>query len=376
MQFIIQREALLKPLQRIHGALDKRQTLPILGNILVVVKNQRLSLTATDLEIEMIARVALTEPAQNGEITIPGKKLIDICKALPEKAAITFTLTDNKIIVKSQRSRYVMACLPAKDFPNVEESPGDVELSVPQAILRKLLDFTCFAMATQDVRYYLNGLLIVFEKNEMRVVAADGHRLATMSHAFSAKFLESPLKVIVPRKAVLEMQRLFAEGEEEIGLVLGKNHLRAISTQVSFVTKLIEGKFPDYSRVMPTKGQCLIVAREPFRQAVMRASVLFSDKYRGVGLQFHPNLLKIIAVTTDKDEVEEELEIAYEGPVLEIGVNASYLLEYLNVVEAEAMIKITFSSPNQVILFEAQSQQGGTCDNTSHHAYAVMPMRL
>ncbi len=371
MQFTIQREALLKPLQRIVGALDRRQTLPILANILVVVKNQRLSLTATDLEIEMIARVALTEPAQNGEITIPGKKLNDICKALPENALITFSFNENKVIVRANRSRYVIACLPAKDFPNVEESPGDVELSIPQNILRKLLDSTCFSMATQDVRYYLNGLLMVFENEGLRVVAADGHRLATMSHAHSAKFLSAPRQVIVPRKAVLELQRLFAEGDEEIGLVIGKNHLRAVSTQVSFVTKLIEGKFPDYSRVIPTTGQHFTVPREPLRQALMRASVLFSDKYRGVGLQFQPHLLKIIAVTTDKDEVEEELEIAYSGPVVEIGVNASYLLEYLQVVKEEA-IKITFSSPNQVILFEALT----TADNAGHHAYAVMPMRL
>jgi len=366
MQFTISREALLKPLLRVAGAVEKRQTLPILANILVSVKNQLLSLTGTDLEIEMIARIPLTQTSVAGMTTIPGKKLIDICKALPDTAQISFELTDNKVAVRANRSRYVLACIGGENFPRVEEMPGDVELSVSQATLRQILDLTSFAMAHQDVRYYLNGVYLIFSEQAIRAVATDGHRLATIALPIKAPHITEPLAVIVPRKAILEMQRLFQEGEEEIGLVIGKNHLRAVMTQSSFITKLIEGKFPDYRRVMPqgSKGQQVLVAREPLRQALLRVSALFSDKYRGVGLQFSPQLLKIVAVTADKDEVEDEIEIPYNGPSIEIGVNASYMIEFLSIIKAEH-VSMTFSDPNQVVLLEAEELQ-----------YVVMPMRL
>lgn len=373
MQFTIHREALLKPLQRVAGAVERRQTLPILANILVVVKSQLLSLTGTDLEVEMIARIPLTLPAESGAITIPSKKLMDICKALPEQAAISFELVENKVVVRSGRSRYSLACLPAENFPKVEESPGDVEISVPQAILRQLLDVTCFAMAHQDVRYYLNGVCMVFNQDEIRMVATDGHRLATMALGVRSHLAQF-LSVIVPRKAVLEMQRLFAEGEEEIGLVIGKNHLRAVTTHSSFITKLIEGKFPDYQRVLPaTPGSYFVVSREQLRQALLRVSALFTDKYRGVGLQFSSNLLRIIAVTSDKDEVEDEVEIIYDGPSLEIGVNASYLIEYLNIIKSDT-VKVAFTDPSHVILFETTLNESSPPPGL--HSYVVMPLRL
>lgn len=373
MQFTIHREALMKPLQRVQGVVERRQTLPILANILVVVKSQLLSLTGTDLEIEMIARIPLSLPSTAGATTIPSKKLMDICKALPDQAAISFELLDNKVVVRSGRSRYSLACLPAENFPKVEESPGDIELSVAQGVLRQLLDATCFAMAHQDVRYYLNGVLMVFSQDELRMVATDGHRLATMALPVRVH-LAQPVSVIVPRKAVLEMQRLFAEGEEEIGLVIGKNHLRAVTTHTSFVTKLIEGKFPDFRRVLPaSEGHHFMVPREQLRQALLRGSALFSDKYRGIGLQFSPNLLRIIAVTTDKDEVEDEVEITYQGPSLEIGVNASYLIEYLGIIKTE-MVKVAFTDPGQVILFETMMEESAA--PSARHSYVVMPMRL
>lgn len=365
-QFSIQREALFKPLQRVAGALEKKQTSPILSNVLVTVKNQLLALTATDLEIEMVARVPLVAPASPFTTTIPGKKLIDICKALPEDANMTFELVDNKVIVRANRSRYTLACLPSENFPRVEESSGDVELSIPQALLRQLLEVTSFAMAHQDVRYYLNGVLMVFEGNSVRMVATDGHRLATMALPSRIQ-IEQPLSVIVPRKAVFEMQRLFAEGEEEIGIVIGKNHLRAVTPHSSFITKLIEGKFPDYHRVLPKKetGSTICVPREALRQALLRVSALFTDKYRGVGLQLASNLLRIVAVNQDKDEVEDELEINYSGEPLEIGANASYLIEYLNIIKSD-VVNIVFASPHHAVLFESDSG----------HAYVVMPMRL
>lgn len=375
MQFTIQREVFLKPLQRVAGAVERRQAMPILANLLVVVKSQLLSLTGTDLEIEMIARLPLSLEAQAGRTTVPGKKLIDICKALPENALISFELVDQKMIVKAGRSRYTLACLAPENFPQVEESVSDLELSVSSSLLKQALDATCFAMAHQDVRYYLNGLLMTFSANEIRMVATDGHRLATTTLPLKSH-LTQPLSVIVPRKAVVEMQRLFAEDEEAISLVIGTNHLRTISKQTSFITKLIEGKFPDYQRVLPgAGGNVLTLLREPLRQALLRVSALFSDRYRGVALQFSTNLLRIVAIAPDKDEVEDELEITYTGPTVEIGVNASYLIEYLNTVRSE-QVRLTFTEGDQVILFETDPCVSGSENGQGQHAYVVMPMRL
>lgn len=370
MQFTISREALLKPLQRVASVAERRQAMPILANILVVVKNQLLSLTATDLEIEMIVRIPLTMGAQPGMVTIPGKKWMDICKALPEQANLTLELIDQKVILRSGRSRYTLACLEAENFPQIEESVGNVELAISQQVLKELLDFTAFSMAHQDVRYYLNGVFLSLRPDEIRMVATDGHRLATISLPLAIN-LPHPVGVIIPRKAVMEMQRLYGEGEEEIGLVVGKNHLRSITPQASFITKLIEGKFPDYQRVVPASGgHELEIAREPLRQALNRVCALFTDKFRGVGLQFNPGVLRIIAVTPDKDEVEDELEIAYQGESLEIGVNASYLLEYLNIIHSDT-VQISFQDANQPILFKSQLGK-----MNGQHLYVVMPMRL
>jgi len=370
MQFTIQREALLKPLQRVAGAVEKRQQMPILSNVLVVIKNQLLSLTGTDLEVEMTARVPLSHPAEEGAIAIPGRKLIDICKALPEQSMLTFTLSDSKMQVRSHRSRYTLLCLPAENFPRVEEAQGEIELSLPQSTLRQLLEATSFAMAHQDVRYYLNGVCMQFGPDGMRLVATDGHRLATIALPLSFSHLTENTSIIVPRKAVAEMQRLFAEEEEEIGVVIGKNHLRMVMPHFSFITKLVEGKFPDYRRLLPQgkEGQHVVLSRESLRQTLVRVAALFSDRSRGVGLQFSQGLLRVIAVTPDKDEVEDEMEIIFEGEAIEIGINVSYLIEYLSFLKSES-VKVSFTDSNQVILFEAAIEQG-------QHAYIVMPMRL
>lgn len=373
MEFTLSREMLIRPLQRVVGAVDKRQVTPILANILVTVKNQLLSLTGTDLEMEMIARIPLSTASESGSTTIPGKKWLEICKALPEGADISIKCQDNKVTVRSGRSRYSLSCLSAENFPRVEESAGDVELSVPQAVLRQLLDFTGFAMAQQDVRYYLNGVCMLFSSNDLRLVATDGHRLATMSLPIRTH-LTQPISIILPRKAVQEMQRLFAEGEAEIGLVIGKNHLRAVTTQTSFITKLIEGKFPDYRRVFPApnEGASMIVSREVLKQALLRVSALFSDRYRGVHLQLSSQKLRIVASTAENDQVEDEIEVAYQGPEMNIGMNSSYLIEYLNII-ASPFVKGVMIGADRVMMFEAADEQGVT---QGQQSYIVMPMRL
>ena len=352
------------------GAVEKKQVQPILSNVLVSVKNQLLSLAGTDLEIEMITRVPLVEPAEPGVITIPGKKWLEICKALPEQAMITVSLSDNKVLVQSGRSRFTLACLSSDNFPRIEESPGDVELSVSHTTLKQLFDFTSFAMAHQDVRYYLNGVYMIFSSNDLRLVATDGHRLATMNLPIRSH-LTQPVSLILPRKAVQELQRLLAEEEEEIGMVIGKNHLRVVTTQTSFITKLVEGRFPDYRRVLPSaeEGNVLEVSREQLKQALQRASALFSDRFRGIHFQLSSGLLRLVATTPENDQVEDEIEIHYEGPDIEIGLNSGYLLEYVNIVTT-SKVKATFTHPDHAILFEAVG------DFQGQQAYVVMPMRL
>jgi len=375
VQFTLTREELIKPLQRVAGILgsgEKRQLTPILGNILIVVKNQLLSLTGTDLDTQIVVRIRLSSAAVAGATTVSGKKLMDICKSLPEEAAIFFESTSDKVLLRSGSSRYVLACLPAEHYPQVEEGDSDVEIALSQALLRQLFDATSFAMAHQDVRYYLNGVSLMFTAQEIRMVATDGHRLATMRLPLQSHITQR-LSVILPRKAVLEMQRLFSEGDEAMGLVIGKNQFRVVTTQLSFFTKLIEGKFPDHGRLLssPANSFFMRVPRALLRQALLRVSALFSDKYRGVGLQFSPRLLRIVAVTPEKDEVEDEVEIEYDGPSLEIGFNANYLIEYLNIIRSE-MITMTFTNADQIVLLEAED--AGIASGS--YMYMVMPMRL
>lgn len=373
MQFTILRETLIKPLQRVVGAVEKKQAQPLLANVLVNVKNQLLSLTGTDLEIEMITRVPLEAPSEAGMTTIPGKKWLDICKALPEHAMMTVSLQENKVLVQSGRSRFTLSCLSADNFPRIEESMGEVELSVSHESLKTLLDFTSFAMAHQDVRYYLNGVYMIFSPQDLRLVATDGHRLATMSLPIRSH-LSQPISLILPRKAVQELQRLLAEEADEIGMVIGKNHLRAVTTQTSFITKLVEGRFPDYRRVLPKAGEgnILEVSREQLKQALLRVSALFSDRFRGIYLQLSSKMLRIVATTPENDQVEDEIEGHYEGPEMEIAMNASYLLEYVNIITAP-LIRATFTHPDHVILFEAAGETGLA---QGQQAYVVMPMRL
>ncbi len=382
MQFTIKRETLLKPLQRVAGTVDKKtaQT-SILSNVLFTVKNQLLSMVGTDLEIEMVARVPLEGDTVSGEITVSGKKLIDICKALPESTEIQLNYKNNKMIVRAGRSRYSLACLPAEDFPQIEQSAADVEFSISQATLRQLFSSCGFALSQNmdTSRYYLNGICLIFEADGVRVTATDGHRLATVK--LPAEFnVSEPLEVIIPKKAVFEMQRLFAEGDEPVGLVLGKNYMRTITTGYSFVTKLIEGKFPNYRTVLPNfvDGQhTFTVSREAFKSALMRVSALFSDKQRGVRVILTENLLTLVAVNADKDEGQDELEVEYTGEEMEIGFNVSYIVDYLSTMTSDK-IKMTTMNSSTSALFECLQENGNSDQSKDdfRHLYVVMPMRI
>jgi len=367
MHFTIQREALLKPLQLVAGVVERRQTLPVLSNVLLVVQAQQLSLTGTDLEVELVGRVTLEEPAEEGEITVPARKLMDICKSLPADALIDIRTEDQKLLVKAGRSRFTLSTLPAADFPTVEEGPGSLSFSVPQGKLRRLIERTSFAMAQQDVRYYLNGMLLEVSSGMLRAVATDGHRLAMCSLSGD---IQQPEKhqVIVPRKGILELARLLTDQDADVRVVLGQHHIRATTGEFTFTSKLVDGKFPDYERVLPRGGDKLVIGdRQALREAFSRTAILSNEKYRGIRLQLAAGLLKIQANNPEQEEAEEEVVVDYAGGPLEIGFNVSYLLDVLGVMGAE-QVRLTLSDANSSALVQE-------ADNDDS-AYVVMPMRL
>ncbi|PJE79689.1 DNA polymerase III subunit beta [invertebrate metagenome] len=367
MKFTINREALLKRLQLVAGVVERRQTLPVLSNILVVVDENRLSLTGTDMEVELVGHAVLDDVSESGEITVPARKLMDICKSLPENTLIEFSLDDQRVRLKAGRSRFTLSTLPASDFPNTEEESDSLTFTINQASLRRLIDQTGFAMAQQDVRYYLNGMLLDVQQNQLRCVATDGHRLS-MCTVEADICQDSSHQVIVPRKGILEMARLLTEGDDSVRISLGANHIRATTGDFIFTSKLVDGKFPDYSRVLPRGGDKVLVGdRQQLRQAFQRASILSNEKYRGVRLILSDGLLKIVANNPEQEEAEEELPLSYEGESMEIGFNVSYLLDVLSVLSGDS-VKVTLSDPNSSALLE--EVEGGDSLNV------VMPMRL
>ena len=367
MKFTISRDALLKPLNLVAGVVERRQTLPILANVLLVLDDDRLSLTGTDLEVELVGRVQLASAGDSGEVTVPARKLVDICKSLPEGSDISFKVEDGKVIVRCGRSRFTLSTLPAREFPNVEDSMGTHQFTIRQGQLKRLIDRTGFAMAQQDVRYYLNGMLWELRDKQLRVVATDGHRLAlcTLPEKIDAS---GDTQVILPRKGVLELSRLLLEDEENIAVVIGSNHIRATTDAFTFTSKLVDGKFPDYQRVLPRSPDKMVTgSRLELRQAFSRAAILSNEKYRGVRLKLTDSSLDIVANNPEQEEAEEAVPVEYQGDELEIGFNVSYLLDVLSVLSGE-QVKLSLSDPNSSALLE-ESEAGDSL-------YVVMPMRL
>lgn len=367
MHFTIQREALLKPLQLVAGVVERRQTLPVLSNVLLVVEGQQLSLTGTDLEVELVGRVKLEEPAEQGEITVPARKLMDICKSLPNDALIDIKVDEQKLVVKAGRSRFTLSTLPANDFPTVEEGPGSLTCQLEQSKLRRLIERTSFAMAQQDVRYYLNGMLLEVSAGIIRAVATDGHRLAMCSMQADIG-QQDRHQVIVPRKGILELARLLTEPDGNVSIVLGQHHIRATTGEFTFTSKLVDGKFPDYERVLPKGGDKLVLGdRQVLREAFSRTAILSNEKYRGIRLQLASGQLKIQANNPEQEEAEEEVGVEYNGGSLEIGFNVSYLLDVLGVMTTEQVRLILSDSNSSALLQESDNDDS---------AYVVMPMRL
>jgi len=366
MKFTVDRETLLKPLQQVIGVVERRQTLPVLGNLLIVASSDGLVVTATDLEVEIQSRLAI-DIDEPGEITLPARKLVDICKALPEGAKVQLSVKDQKAQIRSGKSRFTLVTLPAADFPVVETIKGDCSFSIAQNKLKELIERTQFSMAQQDVRYYLNGLMLEISSGLLRGVATDGHRLALCDMPVDIKTKE-PRQVIVPRKGIQELMRLLESSDETVQVDVGSNHICISNADIRFTSKLVDGRFPDYDRVVPKGGDKLVLAdRELLRQALSRTSILSNEKYRGIRLNLDKNILKIQAHNPEQEEADEEFEVDYKGGGLEIGFNVTYLLDVLSSVRSDS-IEISLSDANSSCLMrEPGSEQ---------YRYVVMPMRL
>jgi len=344
---------------------ERRQTMPVLANVLLSVGDGRMAVTATDLEVELVAATEVT--AQHpGDITVPGRKLLDILRALPEKLVVSLSLEAEKLVLKAGRSRFSLSTLPATEFPIVDDINAQQSVQIPQSELSRLLQKTHFSMAQQDVRYYLNGMLLEIDGEVLRSVATDGHRLALCEGSLAAKAKISQ-QVIVPRKGVLELQRILgSEGTAE--LAIGSNHVRAQIGDIRFTSKLIDGRFPEYSRVIPAAPPAAIKAdRDVLRHALQRTAILSNEKYRGIRMSVKKNLLSVQAHNPEQEEAEEEIEVSYEGQDLEVGFNVNYLLDALGAIDG-VDVELGLTDSNSSCLIRSPG--------AAPARYVVMPMRL
>lgn len=366
MRFSIQREAFLKRLQHVVGVVERRQTLPVLANLLVVVDAKGVALTGTDLEVEMVARTEADDLVP-GEVTIPARKLFDICRALPDGCRIKFEQSGERVTVSAGRSRFTLATLPATEFPTIESIDLVERVSLPEATLKELMDRTGFAMAHQDVRYYLNGLLLDLREHVLRCVATDGHRLALAETRIETK-VSAPRQVIVPRKGVVELQGLFEQGDGVVELEFARNHLRVRRGEVMFTSKLIDGRFPDYEAVIPIGADKEVrVQRDDLRSALQRAAILSNEKYRGVKLEVGPNRLRIVAHNPEQEEAVEEVEAKTGVAELSVGFNVNYLLDALGAIGSEEVLLCLRDGQSSCLMRKPESE------DTRH---VIMPLRL
>jgi DNA polymerase III subunit beta len=362
------RDALLKPLQTVTGIVERRHTLPILSNVFIELKNDHISFIATDLEIQ-ITTSAKDGSVRDGEysVTVGAKKLQDILRALPEQSQVTLEASENRLQTKAGKSRFNLQTLPAEDFPRFPESKEpQARITLQQRELKHLLSRVQYAMAQQDIRYYLNGLLLLIEDNCLKVVATDGHRLAFAFMMLEARREKN--EVILPRKVVLELARLLADSEEEVSVEILQNQVRFSFSNVILVSKVVDGKFPDYNRVIPAGYQKQFdINRQLFLQTLQRASILSNEKFRGVRLILTAGNLRIVCNNSEQEEAEEELELQYDGEALDIGFNITYLLDVLNHVSSET-VRCSFGDANSSALIAIPGEE--------NFKYVVMPMRI
>lgn len=369
MKFSVSRDALIRPLNLVAGVVERRQTLPILSNVLMSLEGNRLSLTGTDLEVELVGRIEVVNSGPDGDITVPARKLVDICKSLPDGVDIYFSVEEGRVTVKAGRSRFTLSTLPAVEFPTVEVGEGEIDLELSQSLVRQMIERTGFAMAQQDVRYYLNGMYLEMKAGRLRFVATDGHRLALCTAPGELSVEDKA--VIVPRKGILELARLL-DGDGSVTLVVGSNHIRAVTDQFTFTSKLVDGKFPEYERVLPKSPDKAVSGdRTELRQAFTRTAILSNEKYRGVRLSLSEGALEITANNPEQEQAEESVPVDYSGDTLEVGFNVSYLLDVMGVLSG-SRVRMSLSDSASSALIE----EGEAISGEAEALYVVMPMRL
>jgi DNA polymerase-3 subunit beta len=367
MKISVQRNQLLAPLQVAHAVVERRQTLPILANVLLTANADGFRLSATDLEVELSVPGALEACVTAGATTLPARKLLDLCRAMPDDTMLTLEVSGERAAIRAGRSRFSLATLPATEFPGIDVKGDAFEIELPQRDLRRAIEATHFAMAQQDVRYYLNGMLLEINGGRVRLVATDGHRMAVTDLALTVA-PEFSRRIIVPRKTVIEALRLLTDEDTPALLAVGDDHLTLAAADVVFKSKVIDGSFPDYERVIPrNQDKILDIDRLALRDALGRVAIFANEKYRSVRLQLEPNLLRLSANNAENEEGEDELEVVYGGSALEIGFNVSYLIDVLTALRGET-VRLHLSDAGSSCLIT--EPDGGA------HRYVIMPMRL
>jgi len=361
------RDDILGPLSAVSGIIERRHTLPILSNVLLEKSSDALSFLATDIEIQISASSSVALSGDAKALTVGARKLLDILRALPDGVEVTLQQQDKRLLVKAGKSRFSLQTLPAEDFPRLAKPAGEVaRFALSQKALRRLLGLVQYAMAQQDIRYYLNGLLIVVEERQLKVVATDGHRLAYAALKLDAELPRQ--EVIVPRKTVLELSKLLADSDDPVKIELSATQAGFSFGTVDLVSKLVDGKFPDYTRVVPTEHKnTLKIEREVLRQALLRAAILSNEKFRGVRWVLGEGSLKIVSSNAEQEEAHEELDVKYAGDALDIGFNVNYLLDVLNNVPG-AVVECAFGDSSSSALITYASEKD--------FKYVVMPMRI
>lgn len=364
-----QRDTLLAPLQSVSGIVEKRHTLPILSNVLLEKRADKLTLLATDIEIQITTSIENATGDGDGAVTVGARKLQDILRSLPDTAEVSLVLDEKRLQVRAGKSRFSLQTLPAEDFPRMSLSDAELKrFTVTQKQFRHLLAQTQFSMAAQDVRYYLNGLLLLVDGNELRAVATDGHRLAYASMPLEGDATAPRQELILPRKTVLELSRLLSDSEEPLVIELAPNQIRFQFGHINLVSKLIDGKFPDYERVIPaTLKNVVLLNRAALLQSMVRAAILTNEKFRGVRLVLMPGSMKIIAANAEQEEAQEEIEVDYKGDAIDVGFNVGYLLDVLNNSPVES-VEWGFNDANSSALL--------TIPGNERFKYVVMPMRI
>jgi DNA polymerase-3 subunit beta len=359
-------DKLLGPLQQVTGIVERRHTLPILSNVLITASGSKVEFLATDLEVQITSRAEL-ESAAEGSVTAGARKLYDILRSLPEDAEVSLEAKENRMTVRAGKSRFNLQTLPAADFPRmVEAKDASKTLTLPQRALKDALRLVQFAMAVQDIRYYLNGVLFSVDKDTLRVVATDGHRLSYASQSLGSD--HGSVEAILPRKTVLELIKLLGDTDETVSLAIGSNQARFTFGSIEIVSKIVEGKFPDYQKVIPASHKNRVVLdRATLAQSLNRAAILSNEKIRGVRLVFTKDALSIICTNNEQEEAEEGLAVEYDGDPLDIGFNISYLLDVLNHVDSPT-VTFTMGDSNSSALVQMPARDD--------FKYVVMPMRI